>query len=431
MFTARWRWLACSLSVLLGALGGGCGGSSRSTSRPSPSRRIGGQSFGPVSTGPIASIAGGGFAGYALLTNGRVWAWGDDLEGQIGAGGAWQWSATPVEVPGLAKVIAIAGGQNNAYALRRDGTVYAWGDDVQDELGDDGASPRQMPKQIRVPSGIVAIQAGAFSAYALRQDGSVWAWGSNSFGQLGTGGAIVPTGIPRPVHHLPAIVAIAAGSGDGYALDRNGRVWAWGDDSLGQLGTGGCTRSGGLARNTWNCPLTGGPVEVRGLTGVAEIAAGADTAYALRHDGTVWAWGDDSFGALGTRVGTQFADLPVRIRGLNNTVTITAGADSGYALRRDGTVWAWGRGVDGELGDGSTANRAVPTRVVALTGVVKLAGGGTTAYALDRHGHIWAWGSGVYGQLGNGYLLPGIDQPTPMLRVPNPTIPPEHQTLGA
>jgi alpha-tubulin suppressor-like RCC1 family protein len=409
MFTAWRRWLACSLCVLLGTLGAGCGGSSRRSRRP----------LGPVSTGPIASIAAGGFAGYALLTNGHVWAWGDDLEGQIGTGGAWQLSATPVEVPGLNEVSAIAGGQNTAYALQRDGTVWAWGDDLQDELGDGGSSPRQIPQRIHVPGGIVAIEAGAFSAYALRRDGTVWAWGSNSFDQLGTGGAVLPSGIPRRVHRLAGIVGIAAGSGDGYALDRDGKVWAWGDNSLGQLGTGGCPASGVAAHDGSQCPLAGGPVEVRGLTGVTAIAAGADTAYALRRDGTVWAWGDGSFGALGIHIGHPFADQPVRIRGLEQAVAITAGAYSGYAIRRDGTVWAWGRGIDGELGDGSAANRTAPTRVLAPTGIIKLAGGGTTAYALGQRGRVWAWGSSLYGQLGDGYILLGVDEPTPVLKLPH------------
>jgi len=408
MFTAWRRWLACSLCPLLGALGAGCGGSSRRTHPPRVS----------VSTGPVASIAAGGFAGYALLTNGSVWAWGDDLEGQTGPGGGWQLSATPVEVPDLTNMIAIAGGQNTAYALRRDGTVWAWGDDLQDELGDAGDSPRQIPKRIRVPGGIVAIAAGAFSAYALRRDGTVWAWGSNSFGQLGTGGAVVPNGIPRRVHRLAGVVAIAAGSGDGYALDRDGRVWAWGDNSLGQLGTGECTASPASTGDGSQCPRSSGPVEVRGLTGVTAIAAGADTVYALKRDGTVWTWGDGSFGALGVRIGHPFADQPVRIGDLEHVVAITAGAYSGYAVLRDSTLWAWGRGVDGELGDGSAANRVAPTRVLTRTGVIKLAGGGTTAYALDRHGQLWAWGSSLYGQLGDGYILVGVDEPTPVLKLP-------------
>ena len=141
------------------------------------------------------------------------------------------------------------------------------------------------------------------------------------------------------------------------------------------------------------------------------IAAGADTAYALRRDGTVWGWGDGSFGALGIRNGGPYADQPVRIRGLQHVVAIAAGTYTGYAILRDGSVWAWGRGVDGELGDGSAANRAVPTRALALTGVIRLGGGGTTAYALDRHGQVWAWGSGLYGQLGNGRILVGVDTP--------------------
>jgi alpha-tubulin suppressor-like RCC1 family protein len=88
----------------------------------------------------------------------------------------------------------------------------------------------------------------------------------------------------------------------------------------------------------------------------------------------------------------------------------------------DGTVWAWGRGSEGELGDGSAVNRALPARVLKLSRVVKVVAGGETAYALDRHGRLWAWGSGLYGQLGNGlYGLLGngypysLDEPTLVL----------------
>jgi alpha-tubulin suppressor-like RCC1 family protein len=158
-------------------------------------------------------------------------------------------------------------------------------------------------------------------------------------------------------------------------------------------------------------------VEIQGLCGVTAIAAGADTAYALCRDGSVWAWGDDSFGALGSLIRRQFADQPTRVRRLAHVVAIAAGSYTAYAVLRDGSVWAWGRGIDGELGDGNTTNRAMPTRVLTRAPVVQVQGGGAMAYALDREGQIWAWGSGLYGQLGNGYRV-SLDQPTRVLNVP-------------
>jgi hypothetical protein len=80
----------------------------------------------------VAAIAAGGFAGYEVLSDGRVWAWGDDLEGQIGTAGRWRWGSSPVLVRAVAHVVAVAGGENSAYAIERGGTVWAWGDDGQD-----------------------------------------------------------------------------------------------------------------------------------------------------------------------------------------------------------------------------------------------------------------------------------------------------------
>jgi alpha-tubulin suppressor-like RCC1 family protein len=159
------------------------------------------------------------------------------------------------------------------------------------------------------------------------------------------------------------------------------------------------------------------PVEIQGLAGVTAIAAGGDTAYALRRDGTVWAWGDDSAGALGSRIRRQFADHPARVRGPTHVVAIAAGSDTAYAVLRDGSVLAWGRGIDGELGAGNTINRAMPTRVLTRAPVIQVQGGGAMAYALDRDGRLWAWGSGLYGQLGNGYRV-SVDEPTRVLNLP-------------
>ncbi|HTX11400.1 MAG TPA: hypothetical protein VME22_22455 [Solirubrobacteraceae bacterium] len=359
------RSLLVLVCVALGALAAGCGGSSRRTGGYSVLRpaRAPAVRAGSRSTPSVASIASGGFAGYALLTNGHVWAWGDDLEGQIGDGGAWDLSTTPVAIAGLSRIVAIAAGANTAYALQSGGVVWAWGDDA--------------------------------------------------LGQLGSAGPL-PRATPGPVRHLSGVMGIAAGEGNGYALRRDGTVWAWGDPSLGQLGAEPCGAPGSAAGR---CQPSSMPVQVQGLGGVTAIAAGADTVYALRRDGSVWAWGDDGFGALGTHTRRQFVDRPTRVRGLAHVVAIAAGSATAYALLSDGSVWAWGRGIDGELGDGEPANRSVPTRVLTRSPVVQVGGGGAMAYALDRQGRIWAWGSGLYGQLGNGYLV-SLDEPTRVLTLP-------------
>jgi alpha-tubulin suppressor-like RCC1 family protein len=216
---------------------------------------------------------------------------------------------------------------------------------------------------------------------------------------------------------LTGIVSIAAGAGDGYALRQDGTVWGWGDDSLGQLGAGRCTAVQVTRHKGSGCPPAGTPVEVRGVSGVTAIAAGAYTVYALKRDGTVWAWGDNSFGAVGSDISRLSSAEPVRVEGLGHVQEITAGSYTAYAVLRDGSVRAWGRGADGELGDGAATNRVVPTRVLSQTQVVRVAAGGAMAYALDQRGQVWAWGSGVYGQLGNGYRE-SVASPTAVVKLP-------------
>jgi alpha-tubulin suppressor-like RCC1 family protein len=314
----------------------------------------------------------------------------------------------------VTEVVMVAGGANTAYALQRGGAVWAWGDDSVDELGDTGAPSRARAVRIRLPGGIVSIAAGMLSAYALRRDGTVWAWGENSAGQRGRSVPQVASGTPRPISGLSDVVAIAAGAGDGYALRRDGTVWAWGDDSRGQLGVSACkdVRPSAPARS--DCPAVGVPVRVQGLDTVKAIAAGANTAYALRRDRTVAAWGDNSFGTLGPSAHVSFSARAVTVARLRGVTAIGAGSDTAYAIMRDGRVRAWGKGVDGELGNGGFANRATPVQVREITGAVEVIGGGAMAYARDRNGRLWAWGSGTYGQLGNGRRI-SVPSPTRVL----------------
>jgi alpha-tubulin suppressor-like RCC1 family protein len=349
----------------------------------------------------VVTLAAGGYAGYALLASGAVMAWGDDLEGQLGDGDAGTVKTVPVRVVGLPAVIDVAGGGNSAFAVTQGGTLWGWGDNSEGQLGRSGLLESPAPVRISHAGMVTSVTAGAFSVYALREDATAWAWGDNSFGQLGEGPARpTVTGSPQRggLVKLRHVVSVVAGAADAYALDAAGNVWAFGDNTLGQLGQGTASGQGISPRPRFSVV----PIRVRGLERVVQIAAGGDTCYALKKDGTVWAWGDDGFGEIGDGTRRLYVDRPTRVQGLAQVVSIAAGASTGYALLRDGAVWAWGRGTSHELGDGQASDQSLPVRVGRLNGVTQVAASGEFALALSRDGTVWAWGNNTYGQLGDG-----------------------------
>jgi alpha-tubulin suppressor-like RCC1 family protein len=141
------------------------------------------------------------------------------------------------------------------------------------------------------------------------------------------------------VSSLSGTATVAAGRFHNLALKDDGTVWAWGDDQFGQLGDGGEVQP-----DPYAAPL--GPVQVGGLTGVTKIAAGLTHSLALKSDGTLWAWGDNSFGELGdgTTRALDWPDrsTPVKVSGLAGVVAIAGGYDQSLAVTGDGAVWAWG-----------------------------------------------------------------------------------------
>lgn len=290
---------------------------------------------------------------------------------------------TPVQVSGITGATAVAAGWGSAYALNGDGTVSAWGYNTSGQLGDGTTFERHTPVQVLGLGGVTAIAAGDTSAYALKGDGTVWAWGQNAAGALGDG-TTTDRHTPVQVSTLSGVTAVAAGWGSAYALKTDGTVWAWGFNYYGELGDGTTVDQHA-------------PVQVSGLSGVTSITASAGTsAYALKGDGTVWAWGSNNYGALGDGT-TVDQHAPVQVSGLSGATAIGAGSSSGYALRSDGTVWAWGNNGSGELGDGTTTVRLTPVQVSGLSGATSIAASAHAGFASKADGTAWAWGAGPIG----------------------------------
>jgi len=332
-----------------------------------------------------------------------------------------------VLVKGLDNVLAISAGENHWLAAKSDGTVWAWGSNNNGQLGTgpvEFCSPpspglsaycttlsSSVPVQVSKLSNVKSVvAAGGLTSYsfAIAVDGTVWSWGDDSYGQLGAA-AITLRPVPADVSGLGGVVEIAAGDGafggDSFAIKNDGSVWAWGDNNYGALGDGTTT-----SRST--------PTRLPGLTDVKSISPVVGSTFALKNDGTVWAWGATSsagWGGAGID-GAPSSPTPWLVPGLNNVIALAVDRWHGLALKRDGTVWSWGGNYGGELGDGTTVERHTPAPVPGLSDVIAIAAGGSS-YALRSDGTVWAWGANYFGQLGDGST---VNRPTPG-KVPNLT----------
>jgi len=194
---------------------------------------------------------------------------------------------------------------------------------------------------------------------------------------------------------LSGIVAVAAGSDHSIALKGDGTVWVWGRNSSGQLGLGAGTQA-----------VNPVPVAVPGLSGVVAIAGGFYSTLALKDDGSVWAWGLYDAGAIidGTPSPVAVSGLPGAAVGISAGGTFVGASFVAHAiaLMADGTVWGWGDNSYGQLGDLTTTHRVTPVQVTGAAGVVSISAGGNHTLALKDDGSVIAWGYNFYGQLGNG-----------------------------
>lgn len=337
----------------------------------------------------VAQIVGGKGFTAVLRTDGTVWTWGDNLRGKLGGGLDNRTRPTPVK--GLADVVQLATGGSHTLALKKDGTVWAWGQNTYGQLGDGTTTDRTAPVQVAGLNDVVAVSAGAVHSAALNKDGTVWTWGDDSYGQLGDGGSDRQSK-PVQVKSLAGITSIAAGGYHTLSLTKDKDMWAWGDDTYGQLGYG-------YDHNTSNVP-----VMITWIRDVKSIAAGSNFSLALTSDGLAYSWGFNGSGQLG------FGDmkdrsLPTIVK--NDVVAVSAGNNHALAIEKDGTVWAWGDNTFGQTGTGFNEHMnmqimAGPQHVFGVPAAKSVSAGYNFSFLVGTDGTLWAWGHNVYGQLGDG-----------------------------
>lgn len=303
--------------------------------------------------GKARQVAVGSTSAYALLEDGTVVAWGGNHAGQLGNGAMGangvlgvnpKPSVTPVKVTGLTDIIQIEAGVRHAIALRKDGTVWAWGERDNGAIGDGKPTTLRPlnsigPVQVTGLEGITEIEAGWTHNLALRRDGRVMSWGSNKDGELGIGTRVIGW-TPAEVTGLDRVVTIGAGGeahGSSAAVRDDGTLWMWGSNTSAMMGNG----EGPLAPDD-----AGGrnllPQQVKGIAGAKRVSLGSGHAAALLGDGTIRLWGHDGWGQIGIGTWAGYHKRPTPVKALTNVAAVYLGSAHSFAVRADGTLWIWG-----------------------------------------------------------------------------------------
>ena len=289
----------------------------------------------------------------AIKPNGTLWAWGDNQYGQLGLA-ITDTSArnSPTQVGGFSNWAQVTAGLYMSTAIKTDGTLWTWGVNSSafnsGGLGLGDLSHRYTPVQVGTESNWYQVACGYGSTLVIKTDGTLWAWGRNYGCVLGIGNpttsAIVST--PVQVGTLSNWYQVSAGSGssDSYALaiKTDGTLWAWG--------------SGKTALGINSVAVQSIPIQVGTLSNWSQVAAGGysggsggGTSVAIKTDGTLWSWGDNTYGQLGLNTTATARSSPVQVGNLSNWVSASVNAifatgTNLYAVRSDGTLWGAGVG---------------------------------------------------------------------------------------
>jgi alpha-tubulin suppressor-like RCC1 family protein len=353
-----------------------------------------------------------------------LWSWGLGTNGQLGDNVTVtnRSTSSPGTVfAGATNWKTVDCGSNSAAGIRQDGSLWTWGNNAVGQLGSGNTTARSSP-QTTAGTNLttwVKISCGSSHLAAIQNNGSLWTWGEGTYGKLGSN-ATTNRSSPVTTAGAPAAGAadtwqqVACGSNFTLGIKTDGVLYSWGRNVEGQLGINTTTPASrtspasavpSTVLNTWNF-----------------ISAGGDFGTGITNDGRLWTWGFNSLGSLGDGSTTNRSSPQTVAGGGTNWKLVCCGAFHAVAVKTDGSLWTWGQNTSGQLGDGSTTNRSSPQTVAGggLNWVRVHTGsfiGGVISGGIKSDGSLWNWGYNVTGGLGDGTSINKSSPVTTVLNV--------------
>lgn len=337
----------------------------------------------------------------SIFQTGGVWTWGRNAVGQLGNGTTISRSSPGSVVGGMINWRKVAIGYGSlAGGLKSDGTLWTWGRGAYGGLGDGTTADKSSPVTLSAGGTTWSKLGGMFQSggIAIKSDGSLWTWGRNNLGQLGDNSAINKSSPVTVSGGGNSWVFCVAGPSSGGAIKQDGTLWMWGFNSNGVLGVGDTTNR--------SSPVT----VAGGGTTWKQVSIAIEHSAAIKTDGTLWTWGRNVDGELGTGDTIARSSPGTTVAGGTDWKQVTTGGSTTItanyttaAIKQDGTLWTWGDGAYGGIANAAAASRSSPgTTLGGGTNWKYVDAGWRAMGGIKTDGSLWMWGANTQGELGDG-----------------------------